>query len=89
MHGIHFVCHWQNPVALSAQLGSSGLSSFDGVACLFGSNVAAKQLDGPLCQWNGQENRALYKEASSGRPSMKLMPFVATRLWRRGDDEQG
>ena len=32
MHGIHFVCHWQNPVALSAQLGSSGLSSFDGVA---------------------------------------------------------
>ena len=89
MHGIHFVCHWQNPVALSAQLGSSGLSSFDGVACLFGSNVAAKQLDGPLCQWNGQENRVLYKEASSGRPSMKLMPFVATRLWRRGDDEQG
>ena len=59
MHGIHFVCHWQNPVALSAQLGSSGLSSFDGVACLFGSNVAAKQLDGPLCQWNGQENRVL------------------------------
>lgn len=89
MHGIHFVCHWQTPVALSAQLGSSGLSSFDGVACLFGSNVAAKQLDGPLCQWNGQENRVLYKEASSGRPSMKLMPFITTRLWRRGDDEQG
>lgn len=75
LDGMHFIPWWYSSNALSGQMGLSGISSFDGVVLLFGTANLAKQLSGPLCNWNGETSRVLYKDMVSGIDAAKLVPF--------------
>lgn len=74
--GVHFVLRWTNASIIAAQLGPGGFSVIDGAVLLFGSQPVARQVIGALCNWNGEERRVLYRDASSGSEGEKLVPYA-------------
>lgn len=71
----HFVIWWLSHNALNSQMGMTGVSSFDGSVLLFGTSSLSKQLVGPLCDWDGEPMRVLFKDSTSGNDAAKVIPF--------------
>lgn len=75
--GMHFVLCWAGANAINSQLGINGLASFDGVAVLFGTETISRSVIGPMCKWNGQNKRVLFRDVSSGSSEEKAVPYLA------------
>ena len=75
--GMHFVLCWAGANAINSQLGINGLASFDGVALLFGTETISRSVIGPMCKWNGQNKRVLFRDVSSGSSEEKAVPYLA------------
>lgn len=74
--GMHFVLCWAGVNAINSQLGINGLASFDGVALLFGTETISRSVIGPMCKWNGQNKRVLFRDVSSGSSEEKAVPYL-------------
>lgn len=76
LEGIHCFVWWSNFGAFSGMMQMSGqMASFDGTMLLYGTNSLAKDLYGPLASWNGEENRASFRDADNMTSEMKIIPY--------------
>lgn len=77
LKGIHSFLWWSNYGAFDSLMfsGLGPVSAFDGTVLLYGTNAFAKRLYGPLTKWDGEENRASFKDADNMTDPLKLIPY--------------
>ena len=77
MENIHTFVWWSNASGYESlmQSGMSPQGAFDGKILLYGTNGLAKDVDGITSEWNGMENRALFKDVESMTAAIKMIPY--------------
>lgn len=77
LKNVHSFVWWSNfGVFDSLMLSGMGpVNSFDGTVLFYGTNSFARNLYGPLSTWNGEDNRASFKDADNMTSPLKLIPY--------------
>ena len=75
LEGIHMFVWWSNFGAFDSLMALEGVSAFDGTVLLYGTKKLAQNLYGPLTSWDGEENRASFKDSDNMTSEMKIIPY--------------
>ena len=79
MENIHMFIWWSSFSGYTSlmQPGLAPQGVFDGKVLLFGTSELAKDtsFDGPMTSWNGEDNRAEFKDVESMTASVKIIPY--------------
>lgn len=74
--GIYSISRWSNSELFLKHTNKQPEKVFNSVLLYAGTQSVAKRIDGILSEWNGRDQRALYRDFASSRGAFNVIPFA-------------